>query len=178
MRAIVLACTFIALAPASSAADAISDARKAIESAYARQSSAIEQGDIAGYLATLTKDFVSTDRAGLKETLRDKKAQLSGLKANSARIRRSVVVRSVSLSGDTAKVAARETLDADLVVKFLKPVGRDRKRATLEQKRANLHAETTLEDTWIKVGGKWLRKASRALTEKKFLDGKEIAAMR
>src|SRR5579859_7774900 len=72
-------CTPFALpeaAPATGSpnpADGTSDARKAIDAAYAKQSAAIVAGNVAAYASTFTPDFVAIDRAGHKENLQKKK---------------------------------------------------------------------------------------------------------
>lgn len=140
-------------------ADALADARRAIEAGYGKMFSAISKADVKAYAAVHSADYYETDKKGRKQTLAEITKTMSGVLQFIQNLKYKVTVQSVKMNGKNATVAATEIVEGTLM-------------NPQTQKKSTMRSERTLTDTWVQSGGKWLRKSSKELSDKTTVDGK------
>ncbi len=133
-------------------ADAASDARKAIQTAYDRENAAAARKDVNGMFANETSDFEDITKEGRKVNLTEMRAQLGRVMAGIQSIKATTTIQKFSLKGQQAIVVAKGHAEMTGV----NPNNHSTVKAIIEN---------TSEDLWVKTKRGWLQKRSKTLTE-------------
>src|ERR1700722_17111655 len=89
-------------------ADAVSDARKAIQVQYDRSNSAAARKEIKGSMAIFTLDFVQVDRKGVEHDLPDVREHTLKVFELSTSITGTTAIQTITVSGSTATIRVKE----------------------------------------------------------------------
>lgn len=135
------------------------DARSVIQTAYTRMDKALAHGDVSAYTSYLHPGFVGIYPQGKEIQGRDEDAaSLHQLFAISKTANSSTQLLSCSLHNNSAVVTTRESFSMSGMSKgesiTIKSVG-------------------TLRGFWVKVGGHWLLKKERSLSDTTIFNGVE-----
>ncbi len=154
-------CTLLAIAPAAIRADATSDAKTAIQTAYNKETAAMNRKDLKGIIAAYSSDYVQIEKGGKKSSLTELKPQLQAMLATIQNVKAIQTISKMTIKGNQATILAKQHLDATI----LGP----------EKKKLALSMTGNVEDIWVKTGkSTWLKKQSKVLSEKQTLDGKAV----
>ncbi len=149
----------LSFAPSILRADATADAKTAIQSAYAKQTAAINKKDVQGVVAVYSPDYLAIGTNGRKNrTLAETKQQLAMLFTKGQNIKATQTIQKITVKGNQATVLVKEHAEFSL--------------PDLQQKLHRLISNSNAEDIWVKSGkSNWLKKQSKTLSNKGTVDG-------
>lgn len=142
-------------------ADSLAQAKKGIEAGYLKKDSATNRKDLSGMLSVYAPGATVVHPNGKVVTMDEMQKHLSEILPGVKSIVEHEVVKTVSLKGDTALVQTGKT-------------------STTVTEEPNSHKPQKVvnnvvsEDTWVKVGNKWLIKEIRVLSAKATVNGQPM----
>jgi ketosteroid isomerase-like protein len=154
--------TAVSLQPVLVRADATSDARAAIQSAYKKVNEAAARKDANAILAVYAPDYVSVGRKGEVHKLAEVKQNFQRIISAAQSIKGTTTIQKFSLKGKQAVATIKDHTEIVVV------------NPQNAQQTAKLVADTTSEDTWVKAGKGWLQKKSKEISSRQTLNGKEM----
>ena len=149
-RILLAGAALLVMSGSAALADTPAQARKAIETIYAKEQAALGRKDIDAVFAYQTPDYVAITKAGKRIPREQANAvgrQIGMMKTVKAQSR----IISFALKGDTATARAKN----HLFITTTNPQTNQPLTVTIEGVE---------EDTWVKRGGKWLLKQSKEIT--------------
>jgi ketosteroid isomerase-like protein len=160
LRTATLLFALIPLA-ASAHADTTADARKAVQTAYSRESAAVMKKDIKSMFAAYAPDFVQTSPQGQAMTMAQIKQMAPQLMAMAKNIKDKIVIEKFSVKGSHATA----TVDRRTELTMLNPQTHQPAKIVLTAKS---------EDTWLKNGKGWTLKKSKEFADAQTVNGKPV----
>lgn len=155
--------SLIAVGLIATCALSFADTKAELDAMYAKFNAAMLKKDLATVMSMCTKDFSWVDSKGKKisrvEMEAQMKLQFQFLKKVTAV---TVTIEKVTMNGAEATAHTKGVFAGDLVL--------DPKT----KKVSKLKSVSTTDDTWVKLGGKWMLKRVKALKETTTVDGKPI----
>ncbi|MCX6379750.1 MAG: hypothetical protein NT023_09800 [Armatimonadetes bacterium] len=144
-------------------ADDTANAKKAIQTIYAKVASAAAKKDVKGMMAHLAPDYEEATLDGVTFKVATIKAKWEHAIQSVKAMKISTTITKLTLSGDKATVLNKATINMVGI-------------SPRNDKDVILISEGTSEEQWEKKGGIWLEKRSKNLTLKQTRDGKEVQA--
>lgn len=142
-------------------ADAVSDARKAIQAAYNKMGDGFARKDASGAMASFSPDFVGTSKDGQKVTAAQLRQMLPNVFASVRSLKAATTIQKFALKGGTATVTARGRTEMSLVnpqtQQIVKVVGQE-----------------VSQDVWSKGAGGWRLKSSKTTSSSQTVNGKPV----
>ena len=139
------------------------DTKAELDGMYAKLNAAMKQKNTAAVMAMCTKDFSWVDPKGKKmsraEMEQQLKMQFSFMKKVTAV---TVKIEKVTVKGAETIARTQGIFEGDI-------------QLTPDAKKlSKLKSSSITDDTWIKVGGKWMLKKVSAIKDNATIDGKPV----
>jgi len=154
--------TLVVIALISSAL-VLADQKSEIQARYNAMAAAVKKKDFDGSMAFLTKDYVDIDLKGKKHSRKEFEALIK----QQFELPLKMTTFDIKVTKATVK-GAEVIVDNSSKLVFTITDPKTKKTHKLEQ-------VATARDVWIKPKDAWLLKSSATLTQKRTVDGKEIA---
>ena len=148
-RALLLFAALL-FAPCAVRADAAANAKNAILANYRRGDASLNKKNVDAVFAMQTADFTYTLKSG-EQITREQEHQMIRQLTFAQNISAHTVVLKFSYSNGAAHVRAKEHIVATIA-------------DPQTQKQTRVVVDAVTEDTWVKVGGKWLVKRSKEIS--------------
>ena len=142
-------------------ADETSDAKKAIQAQYNAHITAHHKKDAKALLAGYSKDYIGVSAGGTKRTYAQLEKEMGIVFTYLKTFKGTISIQKLTLKGNQATVVTKEHAEFSI-------------SNPQTQKTVELIVDETNEDVWAKSGKIWLKKASKNLTNKTKMDGKEV----
>ncbi len=134
------------------------EARTAIQAAYARMDTALQQKDIGTVMATLAPGYEHSSEKGFIRDVNAEQQYWQDIFAHSTSIQIKTSVQKVSLDGDEATVTTKQSFTRRYAIPATGQPG-------------EFHADYTNQDVWVNSDNKWLLKSSQIQTTSKTRNG-------
>jgi len=147
--------------PKVAAADNLTQVRKDILAGYLHKDTSTNRKDLTGMMSVYAPGATVIHPGGKVVTTSEMEKQLTNILPTIKSVAEHEVVKDISLKGDTALVKSAKTSTT---------VTEDATSHKPEKVVQNVETE----DTWVKIGNKWLIKEIRVLSAKATVNGKPM----
>lgn len=143
-------------------AENLAQVRKSIEASYSHKDNSTNRKDLTGMMSIYAPGATVKHPNGKTITTSEMEKQLTNILPTVKSVAEHEVVKNISLKGETALVTSKKTSTT---------VTED--PTSHQDNKVVQNVES--EDTWVKVGNKWLIKEIRVLSAKATVNGKPMA---
>lgn len=150
----------LAVHPVAVAADAIADAKRAIQAQYDKINAAVARKDVKALDGFYAPGYEYVSMRGEKLTLPELEKGLAPLLAHASALHGKTIVQSISLAAGTIASARIQYTGG-----FTSVIGGNPPRTAIYESRS------TAEDVWIRGTRGWILKRTRQLTDHKTVNG-------
>jgi hypothetical protein len=142
-------------------ADAVTEARKAVQSIYDKRNAAVAAKDLKGILSNCTPDFVYIAKDGQKGGLSVLKKRLLPLLSLAQKPKVTTTRQKFTLKGKEVTTVVKTHIES----LFFSPTS---------QTPSKMVVDDTSEDVWIQSEKGWLQKRKKSLSDVMTIDGKPV----
>ena len=147
-------------------ADGAQEARKSIQAAYDRFSTAMHRKDADSATSDFAPDFTELDsaRGAIQAGIPTERRQFQALFLYSRSITMTETIQTFALRGKRATVTVKEQMVLDST-----------KQTSKGLRPLTFTADSLHEDVWVRSGHRWLRQSAKTLSIQETVDGKPDA---